>query len=74
VRTELVRTFIPKRGEVTRMWTKLHNEELHDLYTPSIFRIITSRELRMSEHVHLMGEKEGICDLVGKARRNFLIP
>jgi len=25
----------PKRDEVTREWRKLHNEELHDLYSPT---------------------------------------
>jgi hypothetical protein len=27
------RTFGPKRDEVTGVWRKLHNEELHDLYS-----------------------------------------
>jgi hypothetical protein len=37
----LRRIFGPKRDEVTGEWRKLHNEELHDLYSsPSIFRII----------------------------------
>jgi hypothetical protein len=36
----LRRTFGPKRDEVTRGWRKLHNEELHNLYSsPSIIRI-----------------------------------
>jgi hypothetical protein len=36
----LRRIFGPKRDEVTEGWRKLHNEELHDLYTsPSISRI-----------------------------------
>jgi hypothetical protein len=31
----------PKRDEVTGEWRKLHNEQLHDLYSsPSIIRII----------------------------------
>jgi hypothetical protein len=29
----LRRIFGPKRGEVTGEWRKLHNEELHDLYS-----------------------------------------
>jgi hypothetical protein len=34
----------PKRYEVTRGWRKLHNEELHNLYsTPSIIRMIKMR-------------------------------
>jgi hypothetical protein len=37
----LRRIFGPKRDEVTEEWRKLHNKELHDLYSsPSIIRII----------------------------------
>jgi hypothetical protein len=37
----------PKRDEVTGEWRKLHNEELHNLYSsPSINRIIKSRMIR----------------------------
>jgi hypothetical protein len=37
----LKRIFVPKRDEVTGEWRKLHNEELHNLYSsPSIVRII----------------------------------
>jgi hypothetical protein len=43
----LRRMFGPKRDEVTREWRKLHNEELHDLYSsPSIVRMIKSRGMR----------------------------
>jgi hypothetical protein len=35
------RIFGPKRDEVTGEWTKLHNEEVHDLYSsPNIIRIM----------------------------------
>ena len=35
------RIFGPKRDEVTGEWTKLHNEELNDLYcSPDIVRVI----------------------------------
>jgi hypothetical protein len=38
----LRRVFRPKRYEVTREWRKLHNEELHDLYSsPNIIRIMS---------------------------------
>jgi hypothetical protein len=53
---------------VTGEWRKLHNEELHDLYSsPSIIRIIKSRKMRWAEHVVLIGEKRNAYRLlVGK--------
>jgi hypothetical protein len=43
----LKRIFGPKRDEVTGEWRKLHNEELHDLYSsPSIIRIIKAWRMR----------------------------
>jgi hypothetical protein len=37
----LRRIFGPKRDEVTGDWRKLHNEELHNLYSwPNIIRMI----------------------------------
>jgi hypothetical protein len=40
------RIFEPKR-EVTGDWRKLHNEELHNLYSsPSIITMIRSRRMR----------------------------
>jgi hypothetical protein len=48
----LRRIFGPKRGEVTGGWIKLHNEELHNLYSsPSIIRIIKSSRTRWAGHV-----------------------
>jgi hypothetical protein len=39
--------FGPKRDEVTGGWRKLHNEELHSLYSsPNIIRMIKSRRIR----------------------------
>jgi hypothetical protein len=41
----VLRIFGPKRDEVTRSWRKLHNEELHNLYSsPSIIRMIRRKE------------------------------
>jgi hypothetical protein len=38
------RIFGPTRDEITGVWRKLHNEELHDLYSsPTIVRVIKSR-------------------------------
>jgi hypothetical protein len=39
----LRRIFGPPRDEVTVGWRKLHNKELHDLYSSSIIRMITAR-------------------------------
>jgi hypothetical protein len=48
----------PKKDEVTGEWRKLHNKELHDLYSsPSIIRIIKSLRMRRAGHVARMGEK-----------------
>jgi hypothetical protein len=43
----LWRIFGPRRDEVTGDWTKLHNEELHNLY---IIRMIKSRRMRCAGH------------------------
>jgi hypothetical protein len=54
----LRRIFGPKRNEVTGDWRKLHNEELHNLYSlPSIFRKIKSMRMGWAGHVARMGEK-----------------
>jgi hypothetical protein len=53
----LRRIFEPKRDEVTGGWTKLHNEELHNLYpSPNIIRMIKSRRIRWAGHVARMAE------------------
>jgi hypothetical protein len=55
----LRRIFGPKRDGVMGVWRKLHNEELHNLYSsPSIIRIIKSRRLRWAGHVARMGGEE----------------
>jgi hypothetical protein len=55
---------------VTGGWRKLHNEELHRLYSsPSIIRMIKSRMMRWSGHVTRMGEEECIENIGGEARR-----
>jgi hypothetical protein len=53
----LRRIYASKKNEVTGGWRKLHNEELHNLYSsPSIIRIIKSRRMRWAFHVALMKE------------------
>jgi hypothetical protein len=54
----LRRIFGRKRDGVTGGWRKLHNEELHNLYSsPSIIRIIKSRKMRWAGHVARMGRR-----------------
>jgi hypothetical protein len=48
----LRRIFGSKRDEVTGGWRKLHNEELHNLYSSP-----KSRRMRWAGHVARMGEK-----------------
>jgi hypothetical protein len=64
----LRRIFGSKRDEVTGGWRKLHNEELHDLYSsPSIVRVIKARGMRWAGHVARMGEVRGSYNiLVGR--------
>jgi hypothetical protein len=52
----VLRIFGPKR-EVVGSWRKLHNDEIHSLYSsPNIVRIIKSRRMRWAGNVTRMGE------------------
>jgi hypothetical protein len=64
----LRRIFGPTRDEVTGEWRKLHNRELHNLYSlPDIIRQIKSRRIRWAGHVARMGEGRNVYSvLVGK--------
>jgi hypothetical protein len=54
--------------EVKECWRKLHNEELHGLYSsPRIIRVIKARRMRWAGHVLRMGEVRGAYNiLVGR--------
>jgi hypothetical protein len=68
------RIFGPKRDEVTGGWRKLHNEELHNLYSsPSIIRMIKSIQCstngeKRNAYGILVGKSEGKRPL-GRHRR-----
>jgi hypothetical protein len=61
----LRRIFGPKRDEVTGEWRKLHNEELHILYSsPNIIRQIKSRRMSLAGHVARMGEERIVYSIL----------
>jgi hypothetical protein len=66
----LRRIFGPKREE-DGSWRKLHNDELHSLYSsPNVVRVIKSRKMRWAGHVARMGVGERCLQGFGwKARR-----
>jgi hypothetical protein len=66
----LRRIFEPKKDEVTGGWRKLHNEELHGLYSlPGIVRVIRAKRMRWAGHVECMGEVRGAYNiLVGRPK------
>jgi hypothetical protein len=71
----LRRIFGSTRDEVTGEWRKLHNEELHDLYSSSIiFRVIKSRRMRWAGHVASIWDSSGVYRvLVGKPEGKRLL-
>jgi hypothetical protein len=66
----LRKTFGPKREE-DGSWRKLHNDELHSLYSsPNIGKVIKLRRMWWAGHVARMGEGRGVYrDFGWKARR-----
>jgi hypothetical protein len=69
----VLRIFGPKEEDGS--WRKLHNDELHCLYSsPNIVRVIKSRRLMWAGHVARMGEGRGVYRvLVGKAEGKRLL-
>jgi hypothetical protein len=64
----LRRIFGPKGDEVTGGWRKLHNEELHNLYSsPSIIRMIKSERIRACSTNR--GEEDAYMTLVGRSEK-----
>jgi hypothetical protein len=65
----LRKIFGPKREE-DGSWRKLHNDELHSLYSsPNIVRVIKSRRMRCAGHVAHIGERRGVNRvLVGRPK------
>jgi hypothetical protein len=61
----LRRIFGPKRNEVVGGWRKLHNEELHKLYSsPKVIRMRKPKRIGWKGHVARMGRRtmnKGFC-------------
>jgi hypothetical protein len=70
----LERIFGPKREE-DGSWRKLHNDELHSLYSsPNIVRVIKLRRMRWAGHMARMGEGRGVYRvLAGRPERKILL-
>jgi hypothetical protein len=63
----LRRIFGPKRDEATGEWSRVHNEELNDLYSsPNIIRVIKSRRMRWAGNVALWGKERCIQNFCGE--------
>jgi hypothetical protein len=70
----LRRIFGLKRDEVTGGWRKLHNEELHNLYSSPAIIMIKFRRMKWAGHVARMGEKRNAYRLlVGKPKGKKLV-
>jgi hypothetical protein len=65
----LRKIFGPKREE-DGSWRKLHNDELHSLYSSlNIVRVIKSRRMRWAGHVVCIKEGRGVYRvLVGRSK------
>jgi hypothetical protein len=63
-----LRRIFGRKREVDGSWRKLHNDELHSLYSsPNVVRVIKSRRLRWAGHVARIGEGRGVYRvLVGR--------
>jgi hypothetical protein len=79
----LRRIFGPKREE-DGWWRKLHNDELHDMYSsPNVVRMIKPRRMRWVGHVARMGEGRGVYRVfvgrsegkrpLGRPRRRWVV-
>jgi hypothetical protein len=58
-RNDAEKIFWSTRDKVRGEWTRLHNEEIHDVYISPDIRVIYSRKMRWAGHVEGMGDRRG---------------
>jgi hypothetical protein len=65
----LIKIVEPVRDKVTGDWMRLHNEELHGLYSsPNNIWVIKSRRMGWMEHLARTGEKRNAYRVFGRPR------
>jgi len=62
--------FGPKCDKITEDWRKLHNEDLHNLYSTNIIWMIKWRR-RWAGHVAHMGEKRNVCRVLVRKPKGY---
>jgi hypothetical protein len=67
-KSRVLRRIFGLKREKDGSWRKLHNDELHSLYSsPNVVRVIKSRSMRWAGDVARMGEGRGVYRvLVGR--------
>jgi hypothetical protein len=54
----VLREIFGPKDEATQEWRRLHNKEIHDLYScPNIIHVIKSRRMGWARHVACMGAR-----------------
>ena len=59
-----------ERDDAIGYWRRLHNDELHDLYSPNVIRLIKPRRMRWAGHVVHVGERIGVFFFWGVGNLN----
>jgi hypothetical protein len=75
LKNRVLRKIFDPKSEEDGSWRKLHNDELHSLYSsPNIVTVIKSRRMRWARHVARMGEGRGVYRvLVGRPEGKRLL-
>jgi len=66
----LRKIFVSERDDAIGYWRRLHNDELHDLYSPNVIRLIKPRRMRWAGHVVHVGERIGVFFFWGVGNLN----